>query len=59
MVTQISQQLHQYLLGLNAHIDLYNRMKNVAFSNNEILNYLVQVIKNIVINNPGSEVAVA
>lgn len=58
-ITQISQHLHKHLLELQCHIQLFNRLKAITFTNNDIFNYLVKMIKNIVINNPGAEVAVA
>jgi hypothetical protein len=59
LITQISRHLHAYLKELNCHINLYNRLKNITFSNNEILNCLVKIIKNVVLNNPGSESDIA
>lgn len=59
LITQISRHLYDYLLRLNCHINLYNHLKTITFSNNEILNCLVRIIKNVVLNNPGSEVVIA
>lgn len=59
LIAQISRHLHRYLLDRNCHIDLYDRLKSISFNNNEILNYLVRIIKNVVLNNPGSEARIA
>ncbi len=59
LLTQISQHLYSHLLKLNCHINLYTKLKDITFTSNDILNYLVKIIKNVVLNNPGSEKEIA
>ena len=55
---QAALHLNKYLLSEhNLHIELYNRVKTMKFQSGEVFDLLIKLFKNIIMNNPGSEVA--